>query len=38
LLAYVTAVCTAAQRGQSIPSLLPAPPTVLPAAPAAHAA
>jgi len=38
LLAYVTAVCTAAQRGQPIPSLLPAPLTVLPAAPAAQAA
>jgi transposase len=38
LLAYVTAVCTAAQRGQPIPSLLPAPPTALPAAPAAQAA
>src|SRR4051812_21206550 len=35
LLAYVTAVCTAAQRGQPLPSLLPAPPTVLSAAPAA---
>ena len=29
LLAYLTAVCTAAQRGQPIPSLLPAPPTAL---------
>jgi len=38
LLAYLTAVCTAAQRGQPIPSLLPASPTVLPAAPVAHAA
>src|SRR5829696_5959843 len=38
LLAYVTAVCTAAQRGQSIPSLLPAPPTALSPAPAAQAA
>ena len=38
LLAYLTAVCTAAQRGQPIPSLLPAPLTVLPAAPAAQAA
>jgi len=38
LLAYVTAVCTAAQRGHPIPSLLPAPPTALSAAPAAHAA
>jgi transposase len=38
LLAYLTAVCTAAQAGQPIPSLLPAPPTALPAAPAAHAA
>jgi hypothetical protein len=38
LLAYLTAVCTAAQRGQPIPSLLPAPPTALPAAPAALAA
>jgi transposase len=38
LLAYVTAVCTAAQRGQPSPSLLPAPPTALPTAPAAHAA
>jgi transposase len=38
LLAYLTAVCTAAQAGQSIPSLLPAPPTALPAAPVAQAA
>jgi transposase len=38
LLAYLTAVCTAAQCGQPIPSLLPRPPTALPAAPAAHAA
>jgi transposase len=38
LLAYLTAVCTAAQAGQPIPSLLPAPPTVLPAAPIAQAA
>ena len=38
LLAYLTAVCTAAQRGQPIPSLLPAPPTALPAAPVAQAA
>jgi transposase len=37
-LTYLTAVCTAAQRSQPIPSLLPAPPTALPAAPAAHAA
>jgi transposase len=38
LLAYLTAVCTAAQAGQPIPSLLPAPPTALPAAPVAPAA
>jgi transposase len=38
LLAYLTAVCTAAQAGQPIPSLLPAPPTALPAAPVARAA
>jgi transposase len=38
LLAYLTAVCTAAQRGQPIPSLLPAPPSALPAAPATQAA
>jgi transposase len=38
LLAYLTAVCTAAQAGQPIPSLLPAPPTALPVAPAAQAA
>jgi transposase len=38
LLAYLTAVCTAAQRGQPIPSLLSAPPPALPAAPAAQAA
>jgi transposase len=38
LLAYLTAVCTAAQCGQPIPALPPTPPTALPAAPAAHAA
>jgi transposase len=38
LLAYLTAVCTAAQAGHPIPSLLPAPPTTLPASPVAHAA
>jgi transposase len=38
LLAYLTAGCTAAQAGQPIPSLLPAPPTALPAAPVAQAA
>jgi transposase len=38
LLAYLTAVCTAAQAGQPIPSLLPTSPTALPAAPAAQAA
>jgi transposase len=38
LLAYLTAVCTAAQGGQPSPSLLPAPPTALPAAPVAQAA
>jgi len=38
LLAYLTAVCTAAQAGQPIPSLLPASPTALPAAPVAQAA
>ena len=31
LLAYLTAVCTAAQAGQPIPSLLPAPPARPPA-------
>ncbi len=30
LLAYLTAVCTAAQQGQPIPSLLPAPPSRYP--------
>jgi transposase len=38
VLAYLTAVCMAAQRGQPIPSLLPAPPPALPTAPAAQAA
>jgi transposase len=38
LLAYLTTVCTAAQRGQPIPSLLPTPPSALPATPAAQAA
>jgi transposase len=38
LLAYLTAVCTAAQAGQPIPSLLPGPPTALPAVPIAQAA
>jgi transposase len=38
LLAYLTAVCTAAQTGHPIPSLLPAPPAALPASPVAHAA
>jgi transposase len=38
LLAYLTTVCTAAQAGRPIPSLLPAPPTALPAAPVAQAA
>ena len=38
LLAYLTAACMAAQRGQPIPSLLPAPPTALSPAPAAQAA
>ncbi len=38
LLAYLTAVCTAAQAGQLIPSLLPAPPTALPASLSAQAA
>jgi transposase len=38
LLAYLTAVCTAAQAGQPIPSLLPPPPTALPAAAVAQAA
>jgi transposase len=38
LLAYLTAVCTAAQAGQPIPSLLLAPTTALPAAPVAQAA
>ncbi len=38
LLAYLTAVCTAAQAGLPIPSLLPTPPTALPAAPVAQAA
>lgn len=38
LLTYLTAVCTAAQAGQPIPSLLPTSPAGLPLAPAAHAA
>jgi transposase len=38
LLAYLTAVCTAAQAGLPIPSLLPTSPTALPAAPVAQAA
>jgi transposase len=38
LLAYLTAVCTAAQAGLPIPSLVPTPPTALPAAPVAQAA
>jgi transposase len=38
LLAYLTAVCTAAQAGLPIPSLLPTPPLALPNAPVAHAA
>jgi transposase len=38
LLAYVTAVCTAAQRGPPIPSFLPAPPTALPSASVPQAA
>lgn len=38
LLAYLTAVCTAAQAGHPIPSLLPPQPIALPAPPAAHAA
>jgi transposase len=38
LLAYLTAVCTAAQAGQPSPSLLPTPPTALSAAPVAQAA
>jgi len=38
LLAYLTAVCTAAQAGLPIPSLLPAPPTALPVVPGAQAA
>jgi transposase len=38
LLAYLTAVCLAAQAGQPIPSLLPAPPLRLPDSPVAHAA
>jgi transposase len=38
LFAYLTAVCTAAQAGQPIPALLPAPPTALPAAPLTQAA
>jgi transposase len=38
LLAYLTAVCTAAQAGRPIPSLLPAPPLALPDSPVAHAA
>jgi transposase len=38
LLAYLTAVCTAAQVGHPIPSLLTAPPLALPNAPIAHAA
>jgi transposase len=37
LLAYLTAVCTAAQAGHPIPSLLPMPPLALPGAPVAHA-
>ena len=38
LLAYLTAVCTAAQAGLPIPSLLPAPPTALLVVPGAQAA
>jgi transposase len=38
LLAYLTAVCTAAQAGHPIPSLLPAPPLALPEPPVAQAA
>ena len=38
LLAYLTAVCTAAQAGQPIPALLPASPAALPVAPVAQAA
>jgi transposase len=38
LLAYLTAVCTAAQAHQPIPSLLPAPPTALPVSSVAQAA
>jgi transposase len=38
LLAYLTAVCTAAQAGQPIPALLPASPAALPPAPIAQAA
>jgi transposase len=38
LLAYLTAVCTAAQAGQPIPPLLPAQPLALPASPVAQAA
>jgi transposase len=38
LLAYLIAVCTAAQSGHPIPSLLPAPPTALPTSPVAQAA
>jgi transposase len=38
LLAYLTAVCTAAQAGLPIPSLLPAPPLAPPDSPVAQAA
>jgi transposase len=38
VLAYLTAVCTAAQAGRPIPSLLSVPPGALPAAPVAQAA
>ncbi|HEY7059964.1 MAG TPA: IS66 family transposase [Chloroflexota bacterium] len=38
LLAYLTAVCTAAQAGPPIPSLLAPPPLLLPHSPVAHAA
>jgi transposase len=38
LLAYLTAVCTAAQAGQPITALLPASPAALPPAPIAQAA
>jgi transposase len=38
LLAYLTAVCTAAQAGHPIPSLLPPLPSALPASPVAQAA